>query len=141
MHRAYGAQQPAVRFWKDYKAVTRDLKAIYRAPTEEAGQQALEAFASAWDSRYPQISRSWQANWTNGDVLRLPGRYPQSHLHNQRHRVAEQRNPACHQKRKVFPTDDSVKKVVWLAIRAASQKWTMPAGLAYGNEPLYYRVR
>lgn len=44
--------------WKDYKAVTRDLKAIYQAPTEEAGQQALEAFAAAWDSRYPQISRS-----------------------------------------------------------------------------------
>ncbi|SQK57772.1 IS1414, transposase [Escherichia coli] len=51
--------------WKDYKAVTSDLKAIYQAPTEEAGQQALEAFASAWDSRYPQISRSWQANWAN----------------------------------------------------------------------------
>ncbi len=50
---------------KDYKAVTRDLKAIYQAPTEEAGQQALEAFACAWDSRYPQISRSWQANRTN----------------------------------------------------------------------------
>uniref|UniRef100_UPI001FCE4ACF transposase n=1 Tax=Escherichia coli TaxID=562 RepID=UPI001FCE4ACF len=43
----------------------RDLKAIYQAPTEEAGQQALEAFAAAWDSRYPQISRSWQANWPN----------------------------------------------------------------------------
>ena len=51
--------------WKDYKAVTRDLKAICQAPTEEAGQQALEAFAGAWDSRYPQISRSWQANWSN----------------------------------------------------------------------------
>lgn len=33
--------------WRDYKAVTRDLKAIYQAPTEEAGQQALEAFAAA----------------------------------------------------------------------------------------------
>ena len=33
--------------WKDYKAATRDLKAIYQAPTEEAGQQALEAFAAA----------------------------------------------------------------------------------------------
>ncbi len=37
--------------WKDYKAVTRDLKAIYQAPTEEAGQQALEAFAAAWCQR------------------------------------------------------------------------------------------
>ena len=33
--------------WKDYKAVTCDLKAIYQAPTEEAGLQALEAFAAA----------------------------------------------------------------------------------------------
>ncbi|WP_445297880.1 transposase, partial [Escherichia sp. 14.0982] len=51
--------------WKEYKAVTRDLKAIYQAPTEEAGQQALKAFAVTRDSRYPQISRSWQANWPN----------------------------------------------------------------------------
>ncbi|KHI46737.1 transposase, partial [Escherichia coli] len=46
--------------WKDYKAVTRDLKAVYQAPTEEAGQQALEVFADQWDNRYPQISKSWQ---------------------------------------------------------------------------------
>lgn len=41
--------------WKDYKAVTRDLKAIYQAATEEAGLQALEAFSGTWDNRYPQI--------------------------------------------------------------------------------------
>ncbi|WP_416183092.1 transposase [Escherichia coli] len=48
--------------WKDYKAVTRDLKQVYRAATEEAGQQALEAFGKEWDARYPQISRNWRAN-------------------------------------------------------------------------------
>ncbi|EFU2703134.1 IS256 family transposase, partial [Escherichia coli] len=113
--------------WKDYKAVTRDLKAIYQAPTEEAGQQALEAFASAWDSRYPQISRSWQANWTNlatffaypADIRKVI--YTTNAIESLnsviRHAI---------KKRKVFPTDDSVKKVVWLAIQAASQKWTMP---------------
>ncbi|WP_161953026.1 IS256 family transposase, partial [Escherichia coli] len=46
--------------WKDYKAVTRDLKAIYQAPTEEAGQQALEAFAAAWDIRCHHLSQSCQ---------------------------------------------------------------------------------
>ena len=51
--------------WKDYKAVTRDRKALCQAATEEAGLQALEAFSSARDSRYPQISRSWQANRAN----------------------------------------------------------------------------
>ncbi|KIQ51457.1 hypothetical protein TA05_10205 [Citrobacter rodentium] len=29
-------------------------------------------------------------------------------------------------KRKVFPTDDSVRKVVYLAIKDASKKWSMP---------------
>lgn len=63
--------------WKDYKAVTRDLKAIYQAPTAAAGLQALEAFVSTWDNHYPQIIRSWHTNWGNlADVLRLPGRYP-----------------------------------------------------------------
>ncbi len=97
--------------WKDYKAVTRDLKAIYQAPTEEAGQQALEAFAAAWDCRYPQISRSWLSNWTN---LATFFAYP-----------ADIRKVICTtnaieslnsmirhaiRKRKVFPTDESVKQ-------------------------------
>ncbi|HDS1277542.1 TPA: IS256 family transposase, partial [Pluralibacter gergoviae] len=113
--------------WKDYKAVTRDLKAIYQAPTEEAGLQALETFAAAWDSRYPQISRSWEANWVNlatffaypADIRKVI--YTTNAIESLnsviRHAI---------KKRKVFPTDDSVKKVVWLAIQAASQKWTMP---------------
>lgn len=60
-----------------------------------------------------------------GDVFRLPDRHPQSHQHNQGHWVAEQRDPICDQKSKVFPKDDAVKKVVWLAIQTASQKCTM----------------
>lgn len=45
---------------KDYKSVTSDLKAIfYQVATDEAGLQALEVFSNVWDSRFPQISRSW----------------------------------------------------------------------------------
>lgn len=113
--------------WRDYKAVTRDLKAIYQAPTEEAGQQALEAFAAAWDSRYPQISRSWQANWPN---LATFFAYPTDirKVIYTTNAIESLNSVIRHaiKKRKVFPTDDSVKKVVWLAIQSASQKWTMP---------------
>lgn len=113
--------------WKDSRAVIRDLKAVYQAPTEEAGQQALEAFASAWDYRYPQVSRSWQANWTN---LATFFAYPEDirkaiYTTN----AIESLNSVIRhaiKKRKVFPSDESVKKVVWLAIQAASQKWSMP---------------
>ena len=113
--------------WKDYKAVTRDLKAIYQAPTEEAGQQALEAFAAAWDCRYPQISRSWQANWPN---LATFFAYPTDirKVIYTTNAIESLNSVIRHaiKKRKVFPTDDSVKKVVWLAIQSASRKWTMP---------------
>ncbi|MCH5485835.1 hypothetical protein L4A43_29960, partial [Salmonella enterica subsp. diarizonae serovar 16:z10:e,n,x,z15] len=50
------------------------------------------------------------------------------HLHRMVNRLSQRSAAVRHaiKKRKVFPTDDSVKKVVWLAIQAASQKWTMP---------------
>lgn len=51
--------------WKDDKAATCDLKAIYQAPTEEAGQQELEAFASVWDSRF-----GWQYRQCNCRLIR-----------------------------------------------------------------------
>ena len=113
--------------WKDYKAVTRDLKAIYQAPTEEAGQQALEAFAAAWDNRYPQISRSWQDNWPNIATFFAYPTDIRKEIYTTN--AIESLNSVIRhaiKKRKVFPTDDSVKKVVWLAIQSASQKWTMP---------------
>ncbi|PHM39713.1 IS256 family transposase [Xenorhabdus miraniensis] len=113
--------------WKDYKAVTRDLKTIYQAPTEEAALQALNAFSEIWDHRYPQISRSWQANWDN---LSTFFDYPTEirKVIYTTNAIESLNSVIRHaiKKRKVFPTDDAVKKVIWLAIQAASKKWTMP---------------
>ena len=39
--------------WKDYKAVTADLKKIYQAVTEDAALQALDEFGQKWDEKYP----------------------------------------------------------------------------------------
>jgi len=51
--------------WKDYKAVTADLKLIYKATTEEDSALALEQFAAKWDDKYPQISKSWRNHCEN----------------------------------------------------------------------------
>lgn len=51
--------------YKDIKALMADLKAVYAAVDEEAALQALNLFAEKWDSKYPKISLSWQANWLN----------------------------------------------------------------------------
>lgn len=51
--------------FKNRKAIAKDLKAIYRAATLEAAEDALAEFADAWDDRYPMISKSWNRHWPN----------------------------------------------------------------------------
>lgn len=113
--------------WKDYKAVTADLKRIYQSVTEEEALLELDNFCTRWDDKYPQISRSWRAHWSNLNTL---FKYPQDirkaiYTTN----AIESLNSVIRKaikKRKLFPSDDSAKKVVYLAIDAASKKWTMP---------------
>ena len=62
--------------WKDYQAVTTDLKKIYPSATEEQALGALRAFSDRWDQKYPQINQSWRASWENLNTLfEYPRRY------------------------------------------------------------------
>lgn len=113
--------------WKDYKPVAADLKQIYQAATEEKGQQALNEFAEKWDSKYPQISRSWHSHWQNLNTL---FNYPadiRKAIYTTN--AIESLNSVIRKvikKRKLFPSDESANKVVYLATQNASKKWTMP---------------
>ncbi|WP_145509125.1 IS256 family transposase [Yersinia alsatica] len=113
--------------WKDYKGVTRDLKAVYQSATEEAALQSLAAFSQSWDDKYPQISKSWRAHWEN---LNTFFNYPadiRKAIYTTN--AIESLNSVIRhaiKKRKVFPTDESVRKVIYLAIQEASKKWSMP---------------
>jgi transposase-like protein len=49
--------------YKDLKAVCAELKAIYPAPSEEAGRAALEQFGETWQSKYPLIYKSRESDW------------------------------------------------------------------------------
>ena len=88
---------------------------------------ALDQFSSTWDNKYPQISKSWRNHWQNLNTL---FNYPQDirkaiYTTN----AIESLNSVIRKatkKRKLFPSDDAAKKVVYLAIKDASKKWTMP---------------
>ncbi|PNO63259.1 IS256 family transposase [Aeromonas caviae] len=113
--------------WKDYKAVTADLKQIYHSATEREAQQALAAFGERWDSQYPQIARSWQGNWDN--LITLFDYPPAIRKVIYTTNAIESLNSVLRKatkQRKLFPTDDSALKVAFLAIQQASKKWTMP---------------
>jgi len=113
--------------WKDYKAVTADLKRIYQSATEQEASCELERFSEAWDSKYPQISRSWKAHWPNlitlfnfpGDIRKVI--YTTNAIESLNSVIRKSVKT-----RKLFPSDESATKVVYLAIQAASKKWTMP---------------
>jgi len=113
--------------WKDYKAVTADLKKIYKSATEDEALLELEKFSDRWDEKYPQISRSWRNHWPNLNTL---FGYPEDirraiYTTN----AIESLNSVIRKvikKRKLFPTDDSAMKVIYLAVQQASKKWTMP---------------
>lgn len=113
--------------WKNYKSVSADLKTIYQSATEEEALLALDHFSETWDEKYPQISRSWRAHWVNLNTL---FDYPEDirkaiYTTN----AIESLNSVIRKaikKRKLFPTDDSAKKVIYLAIQDASKRWTMP---------------
>lgn len=51
--------------YKDYKAVTDDLKNIYKYITAEEASIELDRFANKWDNKYPTVSRIWKNNWEN----------------------------------------------------------------------------
>lgn len=111
---------------KDMKAVAGDLKLIYSAVTLDQAENALFSFGEKWDLKYPAISRSWNKNWQNITTLFS---YPQEirkiiYTTN----AIESLNSVIRKSinnRKIFPSDQSALKVVYLAIQNASKKWTM----------------
>ncbi len=107
--------------------MTTGLKTIYRAATEASALIALEKFAQTWDDKYPQISKSWQAHWENLNIFFAYPEEIRKAIYTTN--AIESLNSVIRhaiKKRKIFSTEDSVRKVVYLAIESASKKWSMP---------------
>ncbi len=113
--------------WKERKAVAASLRAIYAAPTLAAAEMALEQFHDTWHEKYPTIYPSWKTDW---DRLTVFFDYPPDirrviyttnaieSLNYSLQRLIKHRG--------TFPTDESILKVFYLALKNISRKWTMP---------------
>ncbi len=112
---------------QDSQAVARDLKKIYQAATVLEAEQALESFAQAWDAQYPTIAKMWRAKWT--DIITLFDYPPAIRKAIYTTNAIESVNSVIRKftrNRKIYPSEDSALKNVYMAIREASAKWTMP---------------
>ncbi len=113
--------------WKDRKAFTTDMKHIYTAPNKQAAEQALNDFAQKWEIKYGYAIKSWRENWDELTVFfEFPLEirkiiYTTNLIENLNGKIRK------YTKNKMsFPTDDAVLKSVFLALREATKKWTMP---------------
>ena len=112
---------------QDGKAVARDLKKIYASATVIEAEQALEQFAQAWDGKYPTISKMWRLKWS--DIITLFDYPPAIRKAIYTTNAIESINSVIRKftrNRKIYPNEDSALKLIYMAIREASGRWTMP---------------
>ena len=131
--------------YKDLKALMADLKAVYAAVDEAAALDALEVFAEHWDKKYPKISRSWRENWPN---LSTYFKFPQElrrliYTTNAIEGFNRQLRKVTKAKA-VFPTDDSLLKMLYLAMMDITRKWTgrrQDWSMIYAQLDIYFADR
>ena len=112
---------------QDGKAVARDLKKIYTSATVIEAEQALDEFTQAWDAKYPTISKMWRLKWA--DIVTLFDYPPAIRKAIYTTNAIESINSVIRKftrNRKIYPNEDSALKLIYMAIREASQRWTMP---------------
>ncbi len=113
--------------WKQRKEVAADLKSIYSAPTVEQAEANLTAFAKKWDASHPTISKSWRNNWER--ITPLFGYPPDIRKAIYTTNAIESLNMSLRKvtkNRSSFPNDEAMIKLLFLAIRNISKKWTLP---------------
>ena len=113
--------------WKDRKAFVADLKTVYQAATREEAEANLQKLELTWKSKYAAAVRSWQNNW---DDLSTFFEFPKEirrliyttntveGYHRQLRKVTKNKGS--------FPTEQAVRKLLYLATMDITKKWTAP---------------
>lgn len=111
--------------YKDRKAFVADLKGIYRAINEEVAMDNLLSLKEKWSSKYPNAVKSWEDNWDNlstffafSDNIRkiIYTTNTIESLNSQFRKVTKTKL--------IFPNDDSLLKMLYLAVERVAKKWT-----------------
>ena len=131
--------------YKDIKALMADLKRVYQAVDEQSALAALDDFAAVWDKKYPKISKSWRENWANlSTYFKFPEELRRLIYTTNAIEGFNRQLRKVTKSKSVFPTDDSLFKMLYLAILDITKKWTgrrQDWGQIYPQLALYYGDR
>ena len=111
--------------YKDLKKLMADLKCVYAAQSEELALEALESFKAKWNDKYPKIYKSWHDHWP---LLSTYFKYPEPvrrliYTTNSIEAFNRQLRKVTKNKG-VFPSDESLLKMLYLATMDITKKWT-----------------
>jgi putative transposase len=115
--------------WKQRRRVAADLRPIYAAATADEAARQLDEFAAKWDATHPTISQVWRRNWERitpffaypADIRKIV--YTTN--------AVESLNMSLRKiikTRGSFPNEDAALRLLYLALRNHSQKWTFVQG-------------
>lgn len=113
--------------WKHRKAIARDLRKIYAAPSLEAAEAALDAFEETWEEVTPLIGRLWRKHWSQlTPFFDFPPEIRKVIYTTNAIESIQAQLRKVTKKRSAFPTEMAVRKVLYLALQKAQERWTMP---------------
>jgi len=113
--------------WKQRKEVATDLKAIYQAPTADQAEMELMTFEEKWDKTHPSIGQSWRRNWER--ITPFFAYSPEIRKVIYTTNAIESLNMSLRKvtkNRGSFPNDESMLKLLYLALNNIAKKWTLP---------------
>lgn len=113
--------------WKDKKELAADLAKVYRSATVAEAELNLALFGEKWDGKYPSISAMWQRHWLN--IITFFDYPPEIRKVIYTTNAIESLNMTVRKvikNKRAFPSDDSMLKLVYLALKNIEKKWTMP---------------
>lgn len=113
--------------YKNKKEFMRDLKQVYKAPTEEIALAQLDSLKEKWDVQYPMVIDSWYSNWDKLSTFFAYTEEIRKIIYTTNALEGFNRQLRKFTKAKtVFPTDDSLRKSLYLATECVMKKWTSP---------------
>jgi transposase-like protein len=111
--------------YKDIKEVMADLKRVYTAVDEASALSELDRFEDLWGKKYPTIGKSWRANWPGlSTCFKYPAEVRMIIYTTNTVEVFNRQLRKVTKSKGVFPTDDSLLKMLYLATMDITKKWT-----------------
>ena len=111
--------------YKDLKKLMADLKMVYAAPDEAAALEELESFGKKWNSKYPKIYKSWSERWaTLSTYFKYPNEVRKLIYTTNAIEGFNRQLRKVTKSKTVFPSDDSLLKMLYLATMDITKKWT-----------------